>query len=289
MARSPDQPSPVFHRALLFVLAAACCAGPLRAQADKFGQPTDRPALGRADQAEGARLLADFRKNSGIAGDYWLAFELRVMPREGAERVVTGTLFGTRGVSGPLSRANVGGQRWLIESGPKPAAWLAAEDGAARELGATEGALALADTGVTVFELQMPFLYWTDFTYEGEARVRGRPTHSFVLRPPAGQPVPAGLTAVRVLLDVQFEALVQADELGASGTVEKTISLLDLKKVGEQWLVKAIDVRDARTRSKTRFSVTAAALGLSWPIALFGPDSLAAEPPPVPPEKIVRF
>ena len=71
--------------------------------------------------------------------------------------------------------------------------------------------------------------------------------------------------------------------------MEKTISLLDLKKVGEQWLVKTIDIRNARTRDKTRFSVTSAALGLEWPVALFGPDGLVDEPPVVPPEKIVRF
>jgi hypothetical protein len=280
---------------LLFVLAG-CCAGPVLAQADKFGgQPADRPALGKADQAEGAKILADFRR-AGIAGDYWLSFELRVMPRQGAERVVSGTLIGTRGVSGPLSRFTVGDQRWLIESGPQPSAWLATVDSLAakgtpvREIGAGEGGLALADTGVTLFEVQMPFLYWTDFTYEGEAKVRGRPTHSFVLRPPAGQAAPvAGLTAVRVLIDREFEAMVQADELGAGGAVEKTISLIDLKKVGDRWLVKAIDVRDARTRNKTRFSVTAAALGLAWPLSIFGPDSLTAEPPAVPPEKIVRF
>ncbi len=286
MPRSPDLRSPVYHRALLFVLAA-CSAVPVLAQADKFGgQPADRPALGKADQAEGAKILTEFRR-AGIAGDYWLSFELRVMPRQGDERVVAGTLIGTRGVSGPLSRLEADGQRWLVESGPQSSAWLMAGGAAPRAIGAGE---ALAGTGVTVFDVQMPFFYWTDFTYEGEAKVRGRPTHSFVLRPPAGQPAPVpGLTAVRVLIDREFEAMVQADELGAGGAVEKTISLLDLKKVGEQWLVKTIDVRDARTRNKTRFSVTSAALGLEWPVALFGPDGLATAAPAVPPEKIVRF
>ncbi len=288
MPRSRNLPSPVLHRALLFVLVAAC-AGPALAQADKFNLPVDRPAIGKVDQADGAKVLADFRR-AGIAGDYWLSFELRVMPRQGAERTVTGTMLGTRGVSGALSRVTLGGQRWLIESGPNPSAWLSTDGGAARQLAASESGLALADTGITVFELQMPFIHWADFTYEGQARVRGRPTHSFVLRPPAGQPAPVtGLTGVRVLIDAEFQALVQADELGANGAVEKTISLIDLKKVGEQWMVKAIDVRDARTRNKTRFSVTAAALGLEWPISLFGPDGLNAEPPAVPPEKIVRF
>jgi hypothetical protein len=71
--------------------------------------------------------------------------------------------------------------------------------------------------------------------------------------------------------------------------VLKTITLIDLKKVGEQTLVKTIDVRDNRTRNKTRFSVTGAALGLNLPLSVFSPDELMAEAPAVPPEKVVRF
>ncbi len=255
------------------------------AQADKFGQPMDKAASGKADQAEGARILSEFRQ-AQIAGDYWLSFELRVMPRKGAERTVTGSLLGTRGNGGPLSRITTGDGAWLIESGPQPAAWTV--NGEVVESAAP--GLALADTGVTVFDLQMPFLYWKDFTYEGQARVRGRPTYSFILRPPAGQPVPVPeLTGVRVLIDTQFQAMVQAELLGSGNTALKTIALLDLKKVGEQWLVKAVDVRDHRTRDKTRFTVRAAALDLDWPSTAFSPASLASPPPVVPGEKVVRF
>jgi hypothetical protein len=267
---------------LLFVLGAA---GTACAQADKFGQPLDRAASGKADQAEGARILSEFRQ-AGIAGDYWLSFELRVLPRKGEERVLTGALHGTRGDSGPVSRLTAGDGRWLIESGPRPSAWTF-RDGVVE---AAAPGLALAGTGVTVFDLQMPFLYWTDFTYEGHARMRGRPTYSFIVRPPAGQVVPEpDMTGVRVLIDTQFQAMVQAEVLGAKGAVLKTIALLDLKKVGEQWLVKSVDVRDHRNRDKTRFTVRAAALDLRWPAEVFTPAGLAADAPLVPGDKVVRF
>jgi len=273
---------------LLFGLVA-WFASSAWAQADKFGQPTERAASGKADQAEGARILAEFRQ-AGIAGDYWLAFELRVMPRKGAEHTVTGTMLGTRGTGGPISRLELGSERWLIESGPQAAAWKAKADGQTDLVAPNETGQALGGTGVTVFDLQMPFLYWTKFTYEGEAKVRGRPTHSFILYPPAGGPSPTpGLTGVRVLIDTQFQAMVQAELLGPKNAVEKTISLLDLKKVGEQWIVKSIDVRDDLTRDKTRFTVTAAALDLAWPARTFLSAGLADDPPPVPEEKVVRF
>lgn len=271
----------------MFLLLLALGAGTALAQADKFGQPMDRAAAGKADQAEGGRILAEFRRATGLAGSYWLSFELRVMPRQGSDRTVTGTLLGTRGESGPLMRLKVGGHDWLIASGPHPAAWTI---GATGDVATAVAGQALAGTGVTVFDLQMPFLYWTDFTYEGQAKVRGRPTHSFVLRPPPGYvPPEPGLSGVRVLIDQQFQAMVQAEMLGAKGTAEKSIALLDFKLMDDQTLVKSVDVRDLRTRDKTRLVFTAAALGLDWPPGTFAPEDLRAAPPAVPAEKIVRF
>jgi hypothetical protein len=284
---NPDLSSPV-RRALLFVLVAGIAAIGW-AQSDKFGQPADRTALGKADQAEGARILAEFRR-AGIAGDYWLSFELRVMPRKGAERTVQGTMRGSRDDGGPISRLEIGADRWLVKSGSQPKAWKLAADGHVVHLATADTGQTLAGTGITIFDVQMPFLHWSEFTYEGEARVRGRATHSFVLRPPSSGsgPMPE-MTGVRVLIDTQFQAMVQAELLGPRNAVVKTISLLDLKKVGEQWLVKSIDVRDARTRDKTRFTVTAAAVELEWPAATFEPAALGDEAPAVPPAKIVRF
>lgn len=280
----PKDSSPVRHRALLFGLVALL-AGPAFAQPNKFGQPAERAAPGTADQAEGARILGEFRQ-AGIAGDYWLSFELRVMPRKGADRTVPGFLLGTRGPTGPLSRITAGDGAWLIESGAHPDAWTVAGGVAV----AAEPAQGLGGTGITVFDLQMPFLFWQDSTYEGQARVRGRPTYSFIMRPPAGQPVPIPeLTGVRMLVDMQFKAMVQAELLGDKNEVLKSIALLDLKKVGEQWLVKSIDVRDHRTRDKTRFTVRAVALDLAWAAEVFTPAGLTTEPPPVPADQVVRF
>lgn len=285
MPGSPECSRPVHHRALLFLLVAL--AVPVaRAQPDKYNQPIDRAAPGKADQAEGARILADFRRAS-IAGDYWLAFNLRVMPRKGTERTLAGTLLGMSGTSGPLSRLNVGGQHYLIESGPQPEAWTAGVTG---EIVAAGPGQSVAGSGLAIFDLQMPFLYWTDFTYEGQARVRGRPTYSFILRPPPDYvPPQPGLTGVRVLIDAQFKAMVQADQLGPKGAVGKSIILLDLKKVGEQWLVKTIDVRDLHSRDKTRLTITAAAINLNLPVETFSPGNLLADPPAIPARQIVRF
>lgn len=269
----------------------------LPAQPKGFRPPPNYVTPARPDQAEGARVLAEFR-TLGIAGDYWLEFELRVLPRRGAERTVAGQLLGSRNELGPVTRLTLPGtgglaseRRWLIQGGPAAAAWQwSGSDGQTTALAAGGLFEPVGGTELTLFDLQMPFLYWTDFVYEGLTRVRGRPAHSFVLYPPADVAAARpGLTGVRVQLDTQFQALVQAEFLGPKGAVEKTIGVLDLKKVGEQWMVKSIDLRNNVTRDKTRFGVTGAALNLALPAGTFSPAALALEPPVVPAAQIERF
>lgn len=249
---------------------------------------------GQADQAEGRRALEEFRA-AGITGTYWLEFTLRVLPRKGAERSVRGQIWGMRNEQGPLTRLSLanpeGAHSWLIQSGPRPASWgQSASQTAPHALTAGESLAPISGTDLTLFDLQMPFLYWEDFAYEGIAKIRSRPAYSFLLYPPADfAAVRPDLGAVRVALDTQFHALVQAEFLDPKGELIKSIAVLDLKKVGEQWLVKSIDLRNRATKDKTRFEVTAAALNLTLPDSVFTPESLGT--PVVLPEgtKVERF
>lgn len=254
----------------------------LSAQGTPYRPAPNYVAGGKADQAEGARILGEFRA-TGPAGTYWLSFELRVLPRQGAERVLQGELFGTAGEAGPLTRLNVGNTRWLIQSGAKPAAWTQPDQGTVHEASTAETLQSVAGTDFTLFDLQMPFLHWTDFVYEGLAKVRGRPAHQFVLYPPADfVKARPDLSGVRVFLDTQFSALVQVEQLGPDGKAVKSVTLLDLKKVDGQWLLKSIDLRNLVTRDKTRLTFKAAALNLTLPADTFTAAQLAEPPPAVP-------
>lgn len=258
----------------------------LTAQAQSRVRPEPQYAFtGNADPVEGRRLLAEFRQ-LGLAGDYALNFTLRVMPRRGEERTVAGRLYGTRNEQGPVSlvefpAGTAGARRILVQSGPQAAVWTVAQDGAETvEVGAAQLFASLAGTELTAFDLQMPFLFWDDCVFEGVVSVRGRPAHRFLAYPPAeiaaARPT---LTGVRFYLDTQFSALVQAEELGAELKPVKTLSVLDLKRTQDQWIVRTIDLRNEVTRDKTRFRITGAALKLSLPPIVFVPAHL-----PVPPE-----
>lgn len=269
---------------LLFFLGAGVCG---YGQTKTYRPPPSYVQFGKPDQAEGRRIIEDFRQRGLPSGTY-LEFELLVMPRRGNERSVPAHLWSGRNDNGPIWRLEFNPedasaqQRLLIQNGPQSALWSWRPGMAVRSLGPDALFDPLAGTDLTAFDLQMSFLYWNDFVFEGLARVRGRPAHVFLLYPPAEiSSRRPELTGVRVYLDTQFNALVQAEQIGVENRSLKSITILDLKKVDEQWIPKSIDVRDELTRNKTRFAVTGAALGLDLLPTLFESESLAntVQPP----------
>jgi hypothetical protein len=252
--------------------------------------PPPLTQLGGADPAE-ARAAIEQVRRQGIQGNYFLEFRLRVMPRRGEERLIPGRMWGTRNAIGPLSRVgltlnetSIGEERrLLIQNGSESALWRWKSGGEVEKLAAAAPfEPVIPNTELSAFDLQMPFIYWEDFTYRGLTRFRGRPAHVLIMRPPPSfaQQHPA-LKGVRIHLDTQFNALVQTELLGVNDSVLKTLSLVDLKKIGEQWIPKTFDVRDEKTRNKTRFDVTAAAVGLDFSRMLFEPAQLGenVQPP----------
>ena len=250
------------------------------------------------DPERGREILAKFR-NLGLAGDYYLEFNLEILPRKGDRTVVPGQMWGARNAQGPVFRVtlndNETGQpidRLLGHNGPNPSAWRLADTEGAQasaqpiQLDASTLLDPIGGTELSMFELQMPFIHWTDHVYEGTTRVRGRAVHAFLMYPPedfaAAHPEIAG---VRLHLDANFHALMQAVFLDADEIPERKLTVLDLKKLGEQWIVKTIDIRDEHTRDKVRFEVTAAALNLDFSPRLFDAEELGADI--APPENVV--
>jgi hypothetical protein len=224
--------------------------------------------------AEGATILSGLRE-VGLGGPYYLEFDLQIMPRRGKDRRMSGRWFGDRNATGPVTRVELWPEInqsdvWLVQSGPSPAVWHRNAEGAFDRVEGSIAVQPILDTQISPADLQTPFMYWTDFVYEGLARFRGRPTHVFLLYPPENQlDAYPGIGGARIYVDTQFGALSQVLWVDPGGSALKTITILDLKRVGEQWIVKTFEVRNDRTRDKTRFTVSAAALNTSLPGSLF--------------------
>jgi Outer membrane lipoprotein-sorting protein len=249
-------------------------------------------ALHAAEPDATASDALDRFRRSLWAEPIYLEFDLRQMPRRGDEHVYHGRLWGARNDQGPVTRLEVdvgaGGftRHILIQSGPEPAVWVSEGAGAARR---DDHAMLAPGLEFTPFDVQMPYLYWLDFTVAGTDRIRGRAAFNFVFTPPADYAAAnPGVRAVRAYLDAQYGALVQSEVTGPDGNLAKTLSLLELRKVGDRWIPKDVDVRNEATRDKTRLSVTALAAGIAVDSAAFDPQQLAAPLPPPPSDRIKR-
>jgi hypothetical protein len=255
--------------------------------------PTTYVQFGGPDQAEGRRVLAQFRR-AGIAGEYYLEFDLRVLPRRGDEQVFHGKLWGTRNEQGAVLRVAIADatgheRRLLIQNGENAAVWRSDSPTDTPKVVESFEPL-VPGVELTAFELQMPFIYWPDAKLERVSRIRGRPAHVFLFRPPAAWAAQHhDIAGVRAYLDTQFNAPVQTELLDPQGAVVRTLSLVDLKKVGEQYIVKTVDLRNEATRDKTRFQVTGAALGLEFSSVVFEPAHLGETLQSPGADKLTRF
>jgi hypothetical protein len=275
--------TPALFRRAFFI--GGCLIASVGLSAVPKGQaPPPLTQLGAADPTEGRAAIEQVRQQ-GIAGNYYLEFQLRVMPRRGEERLIAGRLWGTQNHIGALSRVTLTlaegaavprERRFLIQNGRESAVWRWDTGGGVQQLGAASPFdPVVPNTELAAFDLQRPFIYWDDFVYQGLARFGGRPAHILIMRPPvAFKAKHPALTGVRIHLDTQFNALVQTELLGANDSVLKTISLVDLKKIGDQWIPRVFDVRDEKTRNKTRFDVTAVGLNLEFSRVIFEPAQL---------------
>jgi hypothetical protein len=284
------------HRFLRQIAAAVCLLSFLTPQLE--AQPRGNRLMPRyvtvapPDQEEGRRILAEFRQ-LGLPGDYYLRFVLEVLPRRGARFEVPGEMWGGRLEHGSVERLvlrPIDGpeKRLLVQHGIPDGAWTWSTSGDVERLPLTQTLEPLAGTHATPFDLQMPYVHWKDFVFEGVARVRGRTAHSFLLYPPADFAVAhPNIGGVRLYLDMQFRAPMQAVLLDANERPARTMTVLDLKRVSGQWMVKSIDIRDEATRDKTRMRITGASLDLELAPQLFTPAALMRQVPP--PPKIERI
>ncbi len=251
------------------------------------------------DREAGEAFLEEFR-SLGTRADYSFKFSLRTMPRRGPERYFDGRMWGSRNRVGPITLIEIREReetdnrvRLLVQNGREAAVWKAVPGpGGLYEVtrvGVEDWFTPVMGTDYTVFDLQMPFIFWDDFDYEGVFRVRGRPCHVFNMNPPGEfAKEHSSPASIRMFLDAEFKALFRAESVNPEEEVERTFSVLDFKKVQDEWIVKTIDLRDDESLDKTRFQVNHAAMDLSLPASVFDPDNLGGRLPSVDSDRLSR-
>jgi len=256
-----------------------------------FGAPATLP-----DKPTAAAILEQFRQMVWSEPIY-AEFDLRQMPRRGDETLFHGRFWGARNAQGPVTRLELDtgkrgfSHRFLVQGGFDGSLWTSDGPGAGV---ANEGALlSPLAPGVEMTPmdvLPMQYLYWLDANLVGITRIRGRSSYAFDFTPSAdflaSNP---GVRSVRAYLDTQYDALVQSETTGRDGHIFKTLSLLELKKVGDRWIPKDMDVRNEVTRDKTRLTLTAVAIGVPQNPRAFDPAELGSTLPPPSPKSVIRL
>jgi hypothetical protein len=271
-------------RAFCFLLLAA--GGLFAAPAPK---PPELSQFGKPDAAEAARLIEGVRQ-AGIAGQYFLEFELHALPLRGEEKVFKGALWGGRNEQGVVMRIELvddSGKehRLLLQNGANPSVTRWAGDRVAPLEPAQLLAPVIPGVDVSAFDLQMPYLYWPDPIVEKITRsILGRPANVFLFKAPAEFIAQhPEVSAVRANLDTQYNAIIQTEVLGPDGQqIVKSFALLAIKRIGDQAVPKQVDYRNDKTRNKTRLQITGASLRLNLPPQTFDRASLvrpATRPP----------
>ncbi len=251
----------------------------------RFG-PSPLDTLGEdPDQEIGRAVLNDYRQ-MGIGKDYQFRFQLKIMPRREKTVTLTGMMIGTAGVYGPVSRIDLyeteesdgDPLRILLKNGPQPQAWWLKDSfgGITSAVSSDQYFDPIAGSDVSIFDLFTPFQYWSEFYYEGRTEFRGRPTHLFWMYPPVGD-INLGekVSGVRVYVDDQFHAMVQAELFDVEKVHVKTLSIIDIKKVDGTWIPGAVDSRNEISRNKTRFKVVSASVDVELSPHYFEPEALS--------------
>jgi hypothetical protein len=268
----------IFCRAVLCVLLSSFIAPLITSGQSPLKKDSRYEVI---DEAEAGRRLHTFR-NQRLEGDFCFRFQLEHLPRRGSSVRYYGSMWGSWNEGGPVTRIKLDAEsndegksdvELILQNGPKPMAWLRNAQTDCFDL--LEGAALfqplLPEIVYTPFDFLMPFLYWSDYDYEGSARMRSRVARNFLMYPNAANTTPDWLQSVRVGIDDTYNALLHIEVMEKPGRKRSSFSVESFKKVQGQWIVKYIVMKDWKSRDRTRFKVLSASVGLSLSDAIFSP------------------
>jgi hypothetical protein len=257
----------------------------------------ERPSrfMNRIDAEEGAEKLAAFR-NQRLAGDYFFEFQLEHKPRRARTVRFDGMMWGSWNAAGPVSRimvypnAESGDSETesadpvelIVQNGPAPEAWIRRSGKADFQPIRGEALFEPILPGLfySPFDLQMPFVYWESFEYEGPKLAMGsRVAQQFLMLPPEQSPsAKRGISGVRIGLDDTYDALLTIEVIDAEEAVTSRFAVESVQKLQKQHIVKRITLTDYPSKDRTTFKVDSASVGLSLNRDLFRPhERLDAE------------
>ncbi len=238
------------------------------AQPSRTGRTADRVVP--LSQQESAERWLEFT-SSKLATDFCMDFTIRHIPRRGAETLYKGTIWGTEinGVSTMRLRLSKDGNEefgdYILKSSKNFDSITKFENGEAIKLDYSAYHKPLLDGLIyTPFDLLMQYRYWKNVEYKGADRI-GQAVHYFDISAPKefAEKFPQ-INVVRIALSREFNHPVQTEFFDSQKNLVKTSTLSSVKKVGDFWIARQIDLRNDITRDKDRLTFIAARLATKF-------------------------
>ncbi len=241
--------------------------------------------------AESAKVLADFR-NHRAPGVSRLRFVITHAERRSDDDTrYSGELISARDAAGMVTRVDLNregapaAQRrsYLIRGGAAPEVWTLGADG--KPVRADADTLKPLHPGLvfTPYDLQLPFVHWSDAAYVETRRFRATPTDYFRMKPDAGfRAAHPGVASVTLGFTRAYSALVRAETIDTDGRTLRDLRAESFGKIRGQWIIREMQLRDGRTRATDTLTVREAALNRALPPEVLTPAGLAAAVPAEP-------
>lgn len=110
---------------------------------------------------------------------------------------------------------------------------------------------------ITWMDLCLGFLWWTNGATIGRQEVRGQACLVVDLHNPS--PARDRYGVVRVWIEERSSMLLQAEAYDHTGELARRVIIKSIKKIGEEWMIKDLEIRRFPDNKRTMFRVDTAA------------------------------
>lgn len=105
---------------------------------------------------------------------------------------------------------------------------------------------------VTWLDVTLAFLWWKSPTIVGSETIKGRLCDIVDIIPPVAVP---NCSRMRIWLDRELKLLMQAIEINESEGINRKMWVRAVKKNGQQWMVRDLEVQGSGTGHRTRLHI----------------------------------
>lgn len=226
---------------------------------DSSALPKNRQPVPELSQEAASDLVHQLR-SLRLSSDVYVEFELESLPRNAPTRRSRGWLAWSWSNGQLMQRIallpaqsharDLPMQEWILHGGSDFNAWSRSNSQSFEPIVGSELLRPLTPHGLfSVFDFLMPYIHWSNFSYDGAGRLKSREVHYIDLLASPSNPLNLLVPRVRLALDARYAVPLFVKRYDFEGNVQweqkiESIQKLDGQYVPKQYLMKSISSGD---------------------------------------------